>query len=313
MSVRLNLIGSVLRIINLAVCIGATCASPTFGGRFLQRQHRAMASPTGSLKVITGLPGSVVFINNVRHGATSASGTLDLPHVRAGTYPVKVRTAGYADWRGSCLVSAGSSRTLRVTQQATSDQAVLHYQKGDESRDRGKNDEAVAEYELALAIRPVFPEARLGMARSLITQQKFELAERQLLTAMKESGVARAEAQTLLANLRRYQGLLDESVVEYKKALNIAGGISPEAHIGLAIALEELGMTDESIKQFRVGITQDMDTEPILYYLLGSALEKSGANEQAIEAYRNYLRLDPEGQYASAVESMIEKLQQEHE
>src|SRR5882672_10291096 len=53
---------------------------------------------TGSLKVITGLPGSVVFINNVRHGATGDDGELDLPHVRAGSYPGRVRSVGYIDW-----------------------------------------------------------------------------------------------------------------------------------------------------------------------------------------------------------------------
>ena len=59
------------------------------------------------------------------------------------------------------------------------------------------------------------------------------------------------------------------------------------------------------------GKAQDMDTEPILYYLLGSALEKRQRHKEAIDAYRNYLRLDPEGQYASAVESIIERLKEE--
>jgi len=281
------------------------------GGPFRQREQRASAA-TGAVKVVTGQPGSVVFINNVRHGVSSAEGVLELSHVRAGSYPIRIRTVGYTDWKGTLAVSAGGSRTLKVNQQATSDQATLHYQNGDQLRDAGKNDDAVKEYEQAIRLRPAFPEARLGMARSLITQQKFEIAEQQIVAAFKEPGVNRAEAQTLLANLRRYQGLLDESVAEYRKALRLAAGVSPEAHIGLAIALEELGQAQESIREFRTGITQDMDTEPILYYLLGSALEKSGANQQAIEAYRNYLRLDPEGQYASAVESMIEKLKEEH-
>jgi hypothetical protein len=51
-----------------------------------------------------------------------------------------------------------------------------------------------------------------------------------------------------------------------------------------------------------------MDTEPILYYLLGKALEKHGHNKEAIDAYSGYLRLDPNGQYSSAVESIIEQL-----
>ena len=115
----------------------------------------------------------------------------------------------------------------------------------------------------------------------------------------------------MLANLRRYQGLTDEAIIEYKKALQSARGASPEAHIGLAIALEQAGMADDAIREYRIGIEQDMDTEPILYFLLGSALEKHHRDKEAIEAYATYLRLDPEGQYASAVESIIARLKEE--
>jgi tetratricopeptide (TPR) repeat protein len=104
--------------------------------------------------------------------------------------------------------------------------------------------------------------------------------------------------------------LVEEAVIEYRKALKLARNVSAEAHIGLALALEESGKRNEAISEFRTGIAQDMDTEPILYYLLGSALEKLNQNREAIDAYRNYLRLAPEGQYASAVESMIERLKE---
>jgi tetratricopeptide (TPR) repeat protein len=111
--------------------------------------------------------------------------------------------------------------------------------------------------------------------------------------------------------MRRSQGLIDEAIVEYRRALRAARGISPEAHIGLAIALEEAGEMEEATKEYRAGIAQDMDTEPILYYLLGSALEKERRNKEAIEAYGHYLRLDPEGQYASAIQSLIDRLKEE--
>jgi tetratricopeptide (TPR) repeat protein len=117
----------------------------------------------------------------------------------------------------------------------------------------------------------------------------------------------------VLANLRRQQGLVEESIAEYKKALRLAGGKSFEAHIGLAIALSESDRIDEAVREYRVGIAQDMETEPILYYQLAEMLEKANRNKEAIEAYRNYLRLDPEGEYASAVESIIERLKQEPE
>jgi len=266
---------------------------------------------TGALKVITGRADSVVFINNARHGVTSDKGELDLPHVIAGSYPVRVRTAGYADWNIRVVVAAGGRQTLKATQQQTSDEPTLRYQKAEALRDKGKNKEAVEEYRQALSLRS-FSEARIGMARSLIALQEFQEAEKQIQTAIKTAGGTLVEAQTVLANLRRHQGLGDESIVEYRKALRLARGNSFEAHIGLAIALNEQGSVDEAVREYRIGIIQDMETEPILYYQLAEILENAHRNKEAIEAYRNYLRLDPEGEYASAVESIIERLKEEN-
>jgi Flp pilus assembly protein TadD len=265
---------------------------------------------TGSLKLITGQPGSVVFINGIRHGVTSEKGELDLPHVMAGSYPARVRTTGYADWNGSIIVAPASSRTLKIVQQPTTDEAVLHFQRGEALRDRGKHKDSLEEYRQAITLRSSFPEARIAIARSSIVLQDFQEAEKQVQTAIKIAGRTLVEAQTVLANLRRAQGLVDESIVEYRMALRIARGNSFEAHIGLAIALNEQGKVDEAVKEYRIGIVQDMETEPILCYQLGEILEKAGRNKEAIEAYRSYLRLDPEGEYASAVESIIQRLKE---
>lgn len=285
--------------------------------RTMRKQSAARSAATGALKVVTGQPGSVVFINKVRHGVTGEKGELDLLRIRAGSYSVRVRTVGYSDWSGPVVIVASGSRTLKVTQQQTTDQATLHYQKGDELRDKGKNRDAIKEYEQALLARANFPEARIATARSFITLQDFQGAEKFIQAALKSGGPTVAEAQTVLANLRRSQGLVDEAITEYRKALRLARGNSFEAHIGLAIALNELNesrndrrLIDEIAREYRIGITQDMETEPILYYQLGEILEKANRNTEAIEAYRSYLRLDPEGEYAAAAESIIERLKE---
>ncbi len=316
MPLCLSLLNRVVAIFSLLALLLVTAMA---AGPVTQRARKTpppstATQATGALKVITGQAGSVVFINNVRHGATNDKGELDLPRVRAGSFPVRVRTVGFSDWNGSVIITANSSRTLKVTQQPTTDEALLHYQKGEALRERGKNKEAVEEYRQALAMRPNFVEARIAMARCLTGLQDFQEAEKQISAALKTPGRTLAEAQTVLANLRRHQGLIDEAVVEYRKAIRLAQGNSFEAHIGLAIALNEMNdpkLIDEIAREYRTGIIQDMETEPVLYYQLGEILEKAGRNKEAIAAYRNYLRLDPEGEYASAAESIIERLKDE--
>lgn len=267
-------------------------------------------APTGALKVVTGHAESIVFINNVRHGITAETGELELKRVLAGSFPVRVRTVGYADWTGRVIIAPGAgNRTLQVTQHQTSDGPTLSYQKAEALRDKGKNRDAVEEYKQALTLRSI-PEARIGMARSLTTLQNFQEAEQQIQAALKAGGSTLIEAQTVLANLRRHQGLGDESIAEYRKAIRLARGNSFEAHIGLAIALSEQGSIDEAVKEYRIGIVQDMETEPILYYQLAEILENANRNKEAIDAYRKYLRLDPEGEFASAVESIIDRLKE---
>src|SRR5215468_9493643 len=124
-------------------------------GQAPRRAATGLRPPThgeGSLKVITGHPGSVIFINNIRHGSTSDKGELDLPRVWAGSYPVKVRTAGYTDWKGSVVIQAGSSKSLTVSQTPATDEAVLHYQRAEDLRDKAKNEDAVKEYQQAIGI-----------------------------------------------------------------------------------------------------------------------------------------------------------------
>jgi predicted negative regulator of RcsB-dependent stress response len=262
----------------------------------------------GSLKVTTGQAGSVIFINNIRHGVTGDTGTAEIKRVWVGSFPVRVRSTGFTDWQGRVVIKANTSSVLKVTQTPTTDEALLHYQKGEALRDKGKNADAAKEFKQALALRAVFPEARIALARSSISLQDYQETEKQIELAEKNYGRPFAEAHTVAGFLRRQQGLLDESIEAYRKALRIAAGNSFEAHIGLAIALNEAGETDEAVKEYRVGIIQDMETEPILYYQLGEILERAERNKEAIEAYTKYIQLDPEGELAGAAESVIEQL-----
>jgi len=293
-------------------CLVSALGSQSSAAHQTSKGRRAAATAgTGALRVITGQPNSLLFINNVFHGLANAAGELDLPRVKTGTFPARVRSVGFADWTGTISVIAGATRTVSVPARPAADEATIHFQTAEQLRRLGKSRDAVKEYEQALTLRTVFPEASIGLTRCLIPLQDFQKAEKQIQMALKSQGRVRAEAQTVLANMRRNQGLRDEAIAEYRRAILLSGGVSAEAHIGLGIALKEADKLDAAVREYRTGIAQDMDTEPILYYQLGEILEEAKRPKEAIEAYRAYLRLDPDGEYASAVESIIERLKEE--
>ena len=284
------------------------CALIAVTGETYAQRRAAGDRSYGALKVITGQPGSVIFINGIRHGVTDDTGVAEIKRVWAGSFTARVRSVGFTDWTGRVVVAANTVGTLRVTPQPTRDEALIQYQKGEALRDRGRNTDAVKEFQQAVALRANFPEARLAMARSLIAVQDFQKAEAQIELARKNFARPYADAFTVLGYLRRQQGLLEEAVAAYQNAIRIAAGNAFEAHIGLGIVLNELGETDGAVKEYRIGILQDMETEPVLYFQLGEILEKAERKKEAIEAYSKYLKLDPEGELAGAAESIIQQL-----
>jgi Tfp pilus assembly protein PilF len=305
-------VATIARLAAIFLLLGTAFANRSSAD--LQKKSRATAlriRPGGALTIATGHPGSVVFINNVRHGVAGENGELKLSRVIAGRFPVRVRSTGFIDWNGTVTITAGSERSLKVPPRPGADQATVHFQTAEQLRDQGKNRDAIPEYEKALAMRAAFPEAHIGATRSLIAIQNFQDAEKHIQAALKSRGRVLAEAQTVLGNLRRSQGLYEESAAEYRKAIRYANGVSAEAHVGLAIALKESGRLDQAINEYRIGILQDMDTEPVLYYQLGEILEEAKRYKEAIDTYSVYLKLDPEGEYASAVESIIDRLKEE--
>jgi Tfp pilus assembly protein PilF len=291
----------------LFMCLAGSFATSIYAQR---KPVATAARATGSLTVTTGQPNSVIFINGIRHGATNEQGVAEIKRVWAGAFTVRVRSTGFADWTGKLVIAANKTNTLKVTQKPTTDAALIHYQKGEALRDAAKNADAMKEFQQAVALRPNFPEARISMVRSAMVLQDYQEAERQIELAKKNYGRPYAEAFVVLGNLRRNQGLVDEAIAAYKRAITLSFGNSFEAHIGLGIALDEQEAFDEAIKAYRTGIIQDMETEPILYYQLAEICEKAERTKEAIEAYQRYIQLDPEGEFASAAESVIKQLKE---
>ncbi|MEO6724051.1 MAG: tetratricopeptide repeat protein [Blastocatellia bacterium] len=290
-------------------------ATPVFV-TILHAQSLAQAvssAPTATtVLTIKTVPQTIVWVDLLRYGPVSSSGELTVKNMRAGAHTIRARLKGKREITQAITLSAGAGQAIQVAFTAPADNAELHFQTAEELREQSKHAEAVKEYRAAIKLKPRgYPAARIGLARSLIVIKEFDDAVAEARRAIRENPGAYSEAHTVIANAKRSQGFYEDAGVEYRIALAQARDVSPEAHTGLALADQELVRPDDAIKHFRLAVAQANDTEPVVYFLLGSALERERRNKEALEAYEKYLELQPNGNQAAAIRSVLKRLRRE--
>lgn len=266
----------------------------------------ARTSPAGVL-VISTRPGAVVWVDEVRRGTADDEGRLQL-RLTPGRHSLRVRAAGYAE--RTLNVPPAQRGPLSVALTQTADEAELLFQQAEAAREKGNNGSAVELYRQALAKRPRFGAAHLGLARALESQENFDEA----LDAVQAARRARAvypEASAVEGRILRSLADHDAALAAYARALREARGFQPEAHAGIGIVHEDKGRHEEAAEAFRKAIAQLSDTEPVLYELLARNLERLERWKEAVAAYEKYLELAPTGAHASAINSIIDQLRRQ--
>jgi tetratricopeptide (TPR) repeat protein len=306
----------------LALCAVAFCAH----GASAQKTRKAAAtpaakkstaktvasptakSPAGVVNISTQ-PGAVVWLDEVRRGVADAEGKLSLK-VTPGRHSLRVRAKGFAEKSLTLLPTQRGALSVALTQPG--DEAELLFQQAEEAREKGKNADAVGLYRQALAKRPKFAAARLGLARSLESQDNFDEALEALAAARRDRPVY-PESWAVEGRIQRSLADHDAALAAYRRALRESGGFQPEAHTGIGIVHEDKGRHEEAADAFRKAIAQLSDTEPVLYELLARNLEKLERWKEAVAAYEKYLALAPQGAHASAINSIIDQLRKQAE
>lgn len=275
-------------------------------------QPVSSAQTTTAALTVKTVPQTVIWVDSLRYGPVSSSGEMTIKNLRAGLHTVRARLKGKREITQTATLTAGADQTIQVAFAMPADTAELHFQTAEELREQSKHAEAIKEYRAAIKLKPRgYPGARIGLARSLTTTEEFDDAVAEARRAMREKPGPYPEAHTVIANAKRSQGFYEDAVAEYRIALTQARDISPEAHTGIALAYQEIVHPDDAIKHFRLAVAQANNTEPVVYFLLGSALERERRNKEALEAYEKYLELQPNGNQAAAVRSVLKRLRRE--
>src|SRR6266404_6998651 len=256
-------------------------------------------------------PNAIVWIDDVRRGVTDASGKLVLTKISPGRHTLRVRANGFKEVTMPLLPGRG---TLVVKLVQTTDQAELLFQQAETAREQAKDDDARQKaadlYRETLKLRAAFPTAHVGLARLLLDLNEFEKAHAEIDAARRTRPVY-AEASAVEGRIYREAAFNDEAVRSFRRSIKEGRGFQPEAHVGLARALEDKGQYTEAVAEYRKAIDQLSDSEPVIYQLLGAAYEKQQKPKEAIAAYEKYLELAPNGSLAPALRSILDQLKRE--
>lgn len=282
-------------------------------GVYSQRPRLVNPNPVPPPKgvTITTEPNAIIWLDEVRRGVTDSSGKLTLVNVKPGRHSLRVRASGFKE--ATTILTAGR-KVVPVKLLRSSDNAELTFQQAEAAREKARDEESrravVDLYRKALKLRPVFPVARVGLARVLFDMNSPKEALTEIEIARRQRA-GYAEASAVEGRIYRELALDDEATRSFRRAIQEGKGFQPEAHVGLARLLEEAGQYAEAIAEFRKAIDQLADTEPIIYQLLGAAYERVSNYKEALAAYEKYLELAPTGNLAPAVRSIIDQLKRD--
>ena len=154
----------------------------------------------------------------------------------------------------------------------------------------GKNDEAVAQFKKAIALRPNFAEAHFNLGVALREKHDLVGAIAEYREALRLNPND-AEAHSNLGNALREEHDLDGAVAEYREALRLRPRFA-EAHSNLGVALREKHDLDGAIAECREALRLKPDLAEA-HNNLGLALLGKPDLDGAIAEYREALRLRP--------------------
>ena len=186
------------------------------------------------------------------------------------------------------------------------DEAIIQYQRAlalwPESADalgglgsalfqKGQMDEAIIQFQKALEIKPDFAGVHNNLGYCFLRIRRFDEAIVQYQEALALQPNS-ADAYEHLGDALFRKGNMNEAIVQYQKALEIKPGVA-ETHNNLGYCFLRTGRLDEAVAQFREAI----ELQPrfvLAYNNLGNAFRQKGMPSEAIACYQKAIELQPQ-------------------
>ena len=160
---------------------------------------------------------------------------------------------------------------------------------GNELKDQGRLNDAVASYRRALEINPELVEALGNLGNALRDLGDLDQAAATLRRAL-ELRPDFAKAHYNLGNTLREMGRVDDAVTSYRRTLEIEPNLV-EAHCNLGNALRDMGQLDDAIVCYR----QALKIKPNYvdaYCNMGVTLREQGLLDEASRSFESAITLN---------------------
>ena len=266
-----------------------------------KRTTTTAAAQTRTITIVSE-PKAIVWINDIRYGATGADGKLTIKNVAGGAKRVRLRAEGFKEITQNLLPAQKGEIKIALTK--TTDEAEIAFQQAEAfaATDREK---AIEMYKKAVTLRPKYLDAQLNLARAMSAAGDNEGA----LKAVKEARKWRpgfAEASAIEGRIYTASGEEDAAIAAYKRAITEGKGFQPEAHTGLGTIYREKAQASgaegdfEGEKEYYILAAAELKKAVaqlagapdaiVIYQLLGDSYERVKMFKEAISVYEEFLR-----------------------
>jgi tetratricopeptide (TPR) repeat protein len=172
---------------------------------------------------------------------------------------------------------------------------------------RGEVDEALDQFQKALALNPRYAEARYNLGLAFAQKGRIDDAMAQYQKAL-DADPNIAQAHNNLGNAFLQKGNLDQAIAQYQSALAIDPNIA-QARNNLGDALLRKGEMDEAVAQYQKALAIDSGIVQA-HRSLGIILLRKGRWDEAIAQFQEVLRLNPGSMTAQEDLAQAESLAQ---
>jgi tetratricopeptide (TPR) repeat protein len=181
------------------------------------------------------------------------------------------------------------------------------FEEGVQASRSGNHDAAIEKFRGALALAPTCFDCHFNIGVAYMAKKDEKAAEAAWKQAL-EVKADYAEAMNALSTLYNNQKRFDEAAAMSAKAASAGGGAgNADATFNQGIILWNQGKIADAKAKFEETITLNA-SHADAHFQLGMALLNEGKLPEAVGAFESYLKLAPDGQFATQAKGMIAQL-----